>query len=1208
MSDGKIVFDTAINNDGTESDLKALRKDVEDAVENIESSSEASSKKVKKAAADACSGASKEAKKVPKAVTGAAKEAADGVADASRDVQKSSKETSEKIKKDSQKSGSAIDYLRNAIDKQSKKLQELKSAYAQVTYENGKHSDEAKKLAKQIKELSSALADNKKSLQKAEDAAEGLDKSYRDIEKSGSKLSKLKGIFTGLSSTAKACGKATLTAVAAFSAVATIAVTSLTATADSTRDYRTEMGKLNTAFTQNSFTSEQAKETYKELVGILGETDQAVEAANHLAKLTKNEKDLNHWTDICAGVYATFGASLPIEGLTEAANETAKVGKVTGPLADALNWAGVSEDAFNKSLEKCSTEQERQALITSTLTGLYADAADAYRVTNAQVIEANRVNDELSSTLAAIGEQAEPLSTDIKSIGVALLEGALEPAKSTVGFLRGEVIPVVKGYADQLKEAAQGGGEALADAAGTILADAAARIASGTPTFIKAAANLVTSFAKSIGNNADKIAASAVKIVKALASGIVKAVPQIEKAAAKIVTALAKQLLGDKAGKAVKKLTDSVRSSLNEIFKHAKTVINAIKPTVVNLISIISSVTKTTLPALKLGFKVLEPVVKLLGIALEAVTWGIDKLCTGVEAAVDWIGEFVGISDDAAGKSADLARQQEHLAKVFDDSKESVSGFFDSASSATSAIEDMNDEIFVSSTEQSRLSSSIAEVQAKITSIASTATSERRKLTQSEIDELDRYFEKLAELTRKQYDLYFNKSEATIAMIEGEDNWSDELVQSYVAAAQEIKDEMYKLAQEDYANTCALINQKHKAAGTLNTEAYYAEIAAAEVHRDEMFAIADGQYSSITGAAIDAYAKQTAAQGKWAEKSVGFAGEVTEANFMLKGHLEHFQKIMPTYGEASAAAFDKSRESLQYSMNEISETLYGAEKENLMYWLNLVGTADMYGGVLSDETVGTLNDILAYIDELPPEMKKEFEQAWLGAKEAFNEANPEMLAAAEENAESYINKIDEVFEIHSPSRVMMRKGEFAVQGFIDGSKSKTSAVTSVFKSLAEAARNAVKGTDFHSVGRDMADGLANGIRGGINKVIAAAKAMANNAIASARKAADSHSPSRKTFALGEDLDEGLKLGIEKRMPQVAKTAYEQAAELVDRMRAAVYSRRAALEESVMSNVINRNTTNNNYDNRQYPQNFNFYTPTATPAQVARAARLAMEVT
>ena len=117
--------------------------------------------------------------------------------------------------------------------------------------------------------------------------------------------------------------------------------TGFLATAETSQDFIEDMGKLDTAFTTSGHSAEVGKKTYQELVGVLGETDQAVEAANHLAKLTDNEKDLQAWTEICTGVYATFGDSLPIEGLTEAANETAKVGQVVGPLADALNWAGV---------------------------------------------------------------------------------------------------------------------------------------------------------------------------------------------------------------------------------------------------------------------------------------------------------------------------------------------------------------------------------------------------------------------------------------------------------------------------------------------------------------------------------------------------------------------------------------------------------------------------------------------------------------------------------------------------------------------------------------------------------------------------------------------------------------------------------------------------------------------------------------------------
>ena len=197
------------------------------------------------------------------------------------------------------------------------------------------------------------------------------------------------------------------------------------AAVEGTREYRTEMGKLDTAFQTNGHSSEAATKTYKALQSVLGETDVSVEAANHLAVMTDNEKDLQTWTNICTGVFATFGDSLPIEGLTESANETAKVGKVTGSLADALNWAGISEDEFNEKLEKCSNEQDRQKLIMETLNKTYKGASEQYKETNKDVIEANKANERLSSTMARLGEVGEPIMTAIKNAIASMAEKAV---------------------------------------------------------------------------------------------------------------------------------------------------------------------------------------------------------------------------------------------------------------------------------------------------------------------------------------------------------------------------------------------------------------------------------------------------------------------------------------------------------------------------------------------------------------------------------------------------------------------------------------------------------------------------------------------------------------------------------------------------------------------------------------------------------------
>lgn len=191
--------------------------------------------------------------------------------------------------------------------------------------------------------------------------------------------------------------------------------TAFVAAIEGSREYRTEMGKMDTAFVTNGHSSDAARKTYQDLQSVLGETDVSVEAANHLAVMTNNEKDLQTWTDICTGVFATFGDSLPIEGLTEAANETAKVGAVTGPLADALNWAGISEDDFNKKLEACTNEQARQKLIMETLNGTYHKAAGQYKETNKEVIAANRAQEKLNGAMAELGRFGEPMLTAVKN-------------------------------------------------------------------------------------------------------------------------------------------------------------------------------------------------------------------------------------------------------------------------------------------------------------------------------------------------------------------------------------------------------------------------------------------------------------------------------------------------------------------------------------------------------------------------------------------------------------------------------------------------------------------------------------------------------------------------------------------------------------------------------------------------------------------------
>lgn len=172
---------------------------------------------------------------------------------------------------------------------------------------------------------------------------------------------------------------------------------------NATEDYRIAQGKLNTAYEAAGYSAETAATAYNEFYQILGDTDTATEASQLLSKLVQNEQDVTKWTRVAAGVSGTFGDSLPIEGLIEATNETAKVGKVTGVLADALNWVGISEDKMNERLERTSSEAERNRILLETLTGSYDDAADAFYRNNEQLVQARKNQAALSAMTAKLG-------------------------------------------------------------------------------------------------------------------------------------------------------------------------------------------------------------------------------------------------------------------------------------------------------------------------------------------------------------------------------------------------------------------------------------------------------------------------------------------------------------------------------------------------------------------------------------------------------------------------------------------------------------------------------------------------------------------------------------------------------------------------------------------------------------------------------------
>lgn len=215
---------------------------------------------------------------------------------------------------------------------------------------------------------------------------------------------------------------------------------------EATEEYRESMALLNTAFETAGFGADTAKQAYEGFYTILGDTGQATEASQLLSQLATNEQDVAEWIDIAAGVYGTFGESIPIESLIEAANETAKTGQVTGTLADALNWVGLSEEEVNSQLSMLNDESLRARLLMDTLSNTYKTASDSFYENSDAILESRQAQLEMDDTLATLGQSVADLKTQLLEAFGPTLQDLVE----TLSVVFEALGPIIQAIAENI--------------------------------------------------------------------------------------------------------------------------------------------------------------------------------------------------------------------------------------------------------------------------------------------------------------------------------------------------------------------------------------------------------------------------------------------------------------------------------------------------------------------------------------------------------------------------------------------------------------------------------------------------------------------------------------------------------------------------------------------------------------------------------------
>lgn len=450
-----------------------------------------------------------------------------------------------------------ITQLKSVNESYSKILNDVQKKYDEVVRTEGENSESAQNLQIKMNSLKAAIKGNEAAISKYEksldelgdgsdDSADGskeladaleetgdeakraekkLDGVNDEIDETGDKSEKSSGKLKGFLG---AIGKG---AIAGIGTAVTALAGGLVAATESSKEFTDNMTKLTTAADAAGVSTDFAEDAFSNLYGILGDETAANTTVSNFMAMGTSTENLNSLLNSSAGIWAKYGDSIPLDGLAESVNETAKVGQITGNLADALNWAGVNEDKFNDKLSACSDEQERQQLIVDTLNGLYGELGTEYQKNNQAMIDLNKAQLEMKNSIAQIGTAFTPVLAMFTSFGAGVLSS---------------IVPDVENIASAFTDLANGvdgADQKIGTAVGNILTTLVTTITGILPSVATIGVTIIQSLMQGITDNAGMILSAASEIIMTLANGIVTLAPQLLTNVVEIVSQIANQII-----------------------------------------------------------------------------------------------------------------------------------------------------------------------------------------------------------------------------------------------------------------------------------------------------------------------------------------------------------------------------------------------------------------------------------------------------------------------------------------------------------------------------------------------------------------------------------------------------------------------------------------------------------------------------------------
>lgn len=423
----------------------------------------------------------------------------------------------------------------------------------------------------------------------------------------------------------------------------------------------------------------------------------------------------------------------------------------------------------------------------------------------------------------------------------------------------------------------------------------------------------------------------------------------------------------------------------------------------------------------------------------EAVN-GLAKVFTVVTSPVGLACTAIGLA--VAGIAIAVNESQKKTKEAFENMSEGVSDFYNGLKSAEGYLNSFNTTMFATNEEQQKLQTQMDEVQKGITDICKTASDERRGYTQEEITQLDEYFKKLRELKDREIQIQQQIAGAiTQQAVTNAETFQGSLdeykvqSQEWIATAQKQSEQTKQLIEQGTIEEVALLNQRYGEQATMQNGAYATEYNNIMAQKQAKIDVANEEVAKISEAYANGYLERASQNDGFYTKLQEYNKKIEEENNRHNDVIQNiedgnFNKILGIKKSKESEAW-KHYENQKKIWEEMYKNMSEEQAKELGVWLEQVAQTEMYGGKISDETQKMVNFIMDSYDNMPDDTKKVMKRTMEGMLNGMKDEEPSLFAKAKGIADGILNRLRKAFDIHSPSRktraifknVMKRNGK-----------------------------------------------------------------------------------------------------------------------------------------------------------------------------------------